>query len=359
MAGLQPRSLIQIAAEYAVWIILILINLHIFSGSMGLAKNISLILVLSLAAGLAGCTPHSIKSQQEINPVNLAMINGIDYKMSNDSITQLTADSDSTAKFGVISDTHGYWWYVDRFSRQFKSEGVDGILMLGDYAQNSRAKAIPFLSDYWEIYLCIGMAAKTGLPVYVLPGNHDYEADYSKVMQKLQAEYPNVIDMSRIRLVDGNDFDFVSNPYGESWPYVDGAFMRPVRDVESLVTYLPRLQPQGDPLILLSHEPPRSNSSSGVDFTFDGQDVGSVVLNSLMDNENIDFSLSGHIHEAGGRASTGTGAGVGEGVYSDELRFSPGAASPWEYLDGVKYKARAGIVTIDGNRMKYEMINLK
>ncbi len=50
---------------------------------------------------------------------------------------------------------------------------LDGIILLRDYAQAFREKLHPKLSSYDEIVKCVEAAAKTGLPVYVIPGNHE------------------------------------------------------------------------------------------------------------------------------------------------------------------------------------------
>ena len=309
------------------------------------------LLAFFLASSLVG---YGKNATQEIRKIN-----NIEYEININKLTQKTEDEDKVASFGVISDTHGFYENVNVFSETFKKQGLDGIIMLGDYAQHFRKKPHPDLRDYDEIVMCLEAAAKTGLPVYVVPGNHDMRKDYERAINQLFKKYIHIFDLSKIRIVDGDDFDFVSNPFGTDFTYLGESFRGTLEQIRQIKEYAKLLKNDDDPEVLVSHQQPRCNGKGGIDMTFDGKNVGEETLDKIMKECEIKLSASGHIHEAGGRACTSNGELINPNVLSEDLRFNPGAASPWEYPNGKTYNGIAGILTIEGNRAKYEIISLK
>jgi len=75
-----------------------------------------------------------------------------------------------------------------------------------------------------------------------------------------------------------------------------------------------------------------------------------------MKQAEIKFSLSGHIHESGGRGVTSYGEAVEAGEWSDDLRLNPGAAHPTGYLSQEHHEAMASILTIEEGKAKYQLV---
>lgn len=289
-------------------------------------------------------------------------LNGVDYEVQGDKLIQKTEDEDKTARFGVIADPHGFYEHVDIFSKHFKKKGLDGIVLLGDYAQHFRQKPHMGMSDYDEIVKCLEAAAKTGMPVYVIPGNHEMKVDYEKAIETLSQNYNNIFDLSKIRIVDGDDFDFVSSPNGNDngFSYFSDSFLGNNKKImNEIIKYSKQLKQDDDPEVLITHQPPKCKGKYGIDVIPNGKKVGNDHTDKAMKTAEIDFSLSGHIHEAGGRGCTSKGKLVKPKVFSDDLRFNPGSAGPWRYLTGEVFKGMAGIFTIEGNKAKYDIIVLK
>jgi len=276
---------------------------------------------------------------------NIRTIKGNTYVIDGQILTQTTEDEDKKAVFGVISDVEGYYENAEAFANYFKSINVDGIIMLGDYAENNpNKKPNMMLSEYDEIRLSVEAAAKTGLPVYVIPGNEEMKETYWKVMGELLQKYPNLFDMAQIRTVDGDDFDLVSNPYGRGYGYLMEGFLGAEHQIRDVVKYAEMLKNDDDPEILITHKPPKCVGEYGVDIpfhNFPGEDrnVGDATLNEVMKQAEIKFSLSGHIHESGGRGVTSYGEEVEAGELSDDLRLNPGAAHPTGYLNEEHHEA--------------------
>jgi len=318
-------------------------------------------LIVALTLGFSGCGKKEENLEKKVTNVTpiVRTINGVDYQINGNKLTQMTEDEDNIARFGVIADPHGFYENVEAFSKHFEQRGVDGIILLGDYAQHFREKPNPKLSDYDEIVMCLENAAKTGLPIYVIPGNHEMKKDYKRAMKRLSKKYKNIFDLSEIRIVDGDDFDFVSNPFGTDFTYPNESFRATPEQIRKIGEYIKLLQTDDDPEILLTHQPPRCRGRYGIDVVYSGNHVGDKTLNEIMRKSGIKFSLSGHIHEAGGRGVTSEGKLVKQNTFSDDLRFNPGSACPWKYLDGKIYNGMAGILTIKGNQVKYKVISLK
>lgn len=338
-----------------------------------MGKIVEYLLKGALVTGLilGGCGKNEGGLEDKLNHSNpiVRTINGIDYEINGNRLIQKTEDEDKTAKFGVISDPEGFYKNVEAFSKHFKQQKLDGIIMLGDYAQHFRKKPNPRLSDYDEITMCLENVAKTGLPIYVIPGNHEMRKDYERAMEQLSKKYKNVFDLSKIRIVDGDDFDFVSNPFGTDFTYLDESFKGSPEQIRKIGEYAKSLQKNDDPEILLTHQPPRCRGKYGIDVVHGGghaSDVRGVsrdndgygLLDKTMRKNKIKFSLSGHIHEAGGKGVTSNGRLVNPNTFSDDLRFNPGSAGPWRYLNGEVYNGMAGIITVENEKVKYETLSL-
>lgn len=314
-------------------------------------KLLSLGLVGALYAALFSTQTESSRSPET------RLVNGNRYELSNDSIKQLDEDLDKTARFGIIADPHGCHENVKTFAEHFKEEKLDGIIMLGDYASFRIEKNLRF-TPYEGITKCLEEAAKTGLPVYVIPGNHELEYFYKKAINELSQKYKNVFDMTVYKTVDGDDFDLIANTLGYDYFYTND-FVKPSEsDKDSFKAYAKQLQNDDDPEILVTHRPPKCEGVNGVDYRSDCKNVGDVTLDKLMRELSIRFSLSAHVHGAGGKAINENSEIVPENLYSPVLRYNPGAACPTKYRDGKESRARAGILTIENKNAKYQDLNL-
>jgi Icc-related predicted phosphoesterase len=280
---------------------------------------------------------------------NILTIDNNNYKIENNHLQQLTNDDDKIATFAVFSDIHGH---TDNFKLLLeKTKDIDSIIILGDTAEHFREKPDKNRTDYDEIYTTLLIASNTNLPIFIIPGNHDLKEPYYKVIQDINKK--NIIDMSIIRTFDGDDFDLISNPYGDDFTYPKGSFQTTEENFNELIN---KINKDNSPDILISHQPPKGNSINDIDVIRDRTNVGSNKLNNLIIENAIRFVFAGHIHEAGAKAVNLDGP-LQQNTFSYYARLNPGSVMPWLYLDNKTRIASAAIVTINDSRMKYKIIN--
>ena len=323
----------------------------------------SFVLAGALTLSSVGCKSKKSLETKVNEPIT---VNGEKYKFRENKIVQLTSDEDNIAKYGVISDIHGEVYKAELFAQKFKSLGLDGIILTGDLSYNEtlrygRKDSKP---DKEEIKEVLEVVAKTGLPVFVIPGNHERKSDYESALKEITKKYSNVFDMTKFRIFDGDDVDFVSLPGyqifkipGRQFIPDDGFYANPdfIEKTGKLTKGL------DDVVVLITHGPPYTHRDGklGPGTIYSGKDVGDKTTSEMMKEYKIPFSISGHIHEAGGYASTLDGNFIPPGKFVSEANINFGTLEKWRNLNGKIYNGMAGILTVKGNKAKYEILYLK
>ncbi len=309
-------------------------------------------MVLLGALFFSACNKSTETSDSSVGTPIIKTIYGYQYKFEGNKVTELRKDEDNQVRYGVLADPHGEYETVRALVQKFQERKVDGVLVAGDLAQHFRNS----YSDEEEMRRVLEELAKFEGPVYVIPGNHDLKREYGAAFEDL-SKFPNVIDLSRTRVVDGDDADIVSCPEMDDHFSMDyrGGFIGSCTELGSLV------QQTNSTRILLSHRPPLGSGASGIDYVPNTQkNVGDEQLRRDMQAYGIRIGIFGHIHEAGRRATTLDGKVVSAGEYSPELLFNPGPASSWGFMlaTGTATSGSAGILTIQGDKAKYELVEL-
>lgn len=289
-------------------------------------------------------TLHELLEEQ-----NITFINGISYRRHGNVLAQLTEQKD-ILRFGVLSDIHGAADHAAYFVDFFLARGVDAFLVPGDTVDHFR-NAVPDLVELEEV---LSLLSAPGLPVFLIPGNHETKDVYYGTLAKLGRK--NIIDMTSIRRADLGVATIISLP-GYNLPafVADGGFFFDGREWLALTN----LSSNALGLrILLSHQIPRSTRSNGIDAVFSGEHVGDATLVRVMNDSQLDVSVGSHIHEAGGQAETRDGLSVAQQVFSKTLYLNPGSVAGWSYRNRTLYKGMAALVTVNGTHAAYEMILL-
>lgn len=288
-------------------------------------------------------------------------INGRDYILSGDRIVDTTNDENNKALFGVISDIHGADTRAKKYAELLKERGVEGIIIPGDLNLNDalREGNGEEEHDVVEIIDVLESVAEVGLPVFVIPGNHETREGYADALKAITDRFDNVFDMTRYRVYDGDDVDFVSLPgyqvarEGSQKFIADNGFHATPRFIIETGSYAQGLN---DSVVLITHGPPLTNAKIGPGTLFDGTDAGDQTTRGMMVSSDIRFSVSGHIHEAGGFAARFDGTTVEQDEWSDHFAANFGTLMQWKNLNGFTYDGMAGIIEIEGDRARFEMV---
>lgn len=324
-------------------------------------------LIGALISGAIGCNSkkeENLESKIKLLTPIVRTINGNKYKFEGNKVTELSSDEDNLASYGVISDIHGEVEKARAIAQEFKNRDVDGIILPGDIPLNEqlRYSRKDLRDDKTEIKKVLSAIAETGLPVFVIPGNHERKSDYEVALREISSICPNIIDMTQYRVFDGDDVDFVSLPGyqtfkipGRQFIPDDGYWANPksIKEIGKLREGL------DDVVVLIAHGAGKTDSKIGPGAIYDGKDVGDELTREIQKEHNIPFAVVGHIHEAGGKAAAFDGVPVKQKEWAEQFTANFGTLERWKYLNGEIYDGMAGTIIIKGNKAMYEMLVLK
>jgi Icc-related predicted phosphoesterase len=280
-------------------------------------------------------------------------LNGFHYVITGGRamVTRLKPRGHADVRLGVINATKDAaaetLANVDDYLAKFKAADVDAILVGGDTA---------FAED--DIQTVLTHIATAGYPVLVVIGNSEPRSGFNRAVRATWADNHNVINADLVRTYDGDGFHVVSLP-----GYYDKRFAGNVapclysgddlRTLGHLLTNAPA------PTVLLTHGPPRQSGKSGLDYAPQAGNVGDEEMADVLARAKLSFGIFGHILEAGGRATDATGKHeIKQGAWSDTLFLNPGSANsaPWPMNSGAASYGMAALLTLEGNKAKYEII---
>ena len=312
--------------------------------------------VFILISGIAYFGYNSITSGA-VGIDQIKEINGVKYHFAADRISMLREDNNSKTTYGILADTHGQIDKISSLMAGFKQIKVDGILVAGDLVNNEHFSKRGILwKDQDEMAAVLEVLGKSGLPVFIITGNHDRLADYDSAWSKLSLSYPNLIDMNQYRVFDGDDIEIISLPgYTDQKFTAPGAFYIDQEYVSETGKYATGLE---DPIVLLAHGPAYTTGSlsNGPGTIYGGSDIGDRATAEMMKHAGLSYGIMGHVHEAGGLAATLSGVKVEPNTWAEEFVVNVGGLEAWTLLDGTKHNGMAGILTIDGELAKYNPI---
>ncbi|MCK5043696.1 hypothetical protein KAR52_01685 [Candidatus Pacearchaeota archaeon] len=319
-------------------------------------------------------------------------------------------------KYGIISDIHNDPRIVPIAINILKEKGAEKLLINGDIGNQQNT-----LQDSQNcIAFVLDSIGKSGLETFVQPGSHEILLAYGPVMEHFTEQYSNIIDATKNQKVEqeghhlvflpGSDFlcggEYkIGNNEVPSGKYIHTKkgllqfedFNQYVSTIQKGIALgamqysnmedLKKLVTQPDKTIVVCHVPRKFNNleiavdmaqfgEALEDFNLQGDEVkeGSVFplpnakqifqagypvvikqenrgnkdLKNIYEELGIVKAVSGHFHESGHRANDRMGNHVQEGANVDELFWNSG------YLEG----GQTGILTVKGNKVNYENINI-
>lgn len=252
---------------------------------------------------LGGCSLKRENEREEIK------VNGSEYRVSNDEIVQTKSSflEDNVLIIGAVSDIEGNLEKAVDTAMVFEEVNVDAVVIAGDCYENERIRVNPKYPDsrdnVQEMIAGIKPYAFLGVPVFVIPGNHEEINVYNEAISNLRVNYPNVFDINN-KEVDLIGINMVGmGGYHDKRFTSPGGFHLRREDYEKALAGLKELYKQGENTILVTHSPPYSDTK--IDYVENAGNVGDKAILYLL-NQGLEkiINLNGHIHEGGGSCAS-------------------------------------------------------
>ncbi|MBS2024983.1 MAG: metallophosphoesterase [Deltaproteobacteria bacterium] len=280
--------------------------------------------------------------------------NGFTFVASGAKL-EVKAEKKGAAKLGLLSAVKDFSPETKKnlevYLAAFKKAGVTAIVVDGDSAygvddqDSTLADVFSFLGDQ-------------GLPVYVIIGNSESRSAFNRGALAAFRKNHNVINLNLVRRVDGDGYTLVSLP-----GYFDRRFIGETSGCDYKAEDAQELgkiaRGATNPVVLVTHGPPRQAGKGALDVTQDGKNVGDPDLATAIAEGKIAFGVFGHILESGGRATDLEGThSIKPGAKAASIFVNPGPAfaDPWPLNDGRSSKGMAAILSLDGKNSTWEQV---
>jgi Icc-related predicted phosphoesterase len=266
-------------------------------------------------------------------------------------------DADGKLSIGVLGpineDSGQNILALRQYVKFFAKAKVDAIIVDGDVGE--RADGIARV---------LKELAVAKVPVLVNIGNNERRGDFTDGVKAAAEAFPNVINLTQIRVVSFPELTLISLP-----GYHDPTYFKCQTSCQYLKSTLDEVvreaKAQTTPVLLIAHGPPRGKGDSALDFaTGSGGNVGDEGIAKAIATANISFGVFANIKEAGGRAARdpdGTQL-VKKGEPSPTLFLNPGpadATTPWDMNDGTKAVGMAAVFTLSEGKASWDEVRLK
>lgn len=276
-------------------------------------------------------------------------------KQAGARLTFADKDADGALTFGVLGpvneDSGLNMLALKKYVKFFTDEKADAIVVTGDVGEVAGG-----------ISRVLEELAATKLPVFVVIGNRECRAEFTDGVTAAKAKFPNVVNLSEVRVVEFPELTLVSLPGYHDPNYINcktGCLY-----LKSTVDEVVRAAKEAKtPVALIAHGPPHGNGNQALDFAGAGGNVGDAAISKAIADGNIGFGFFSNIKEAGGRASKNSEGTelLKEGEASKTLFLNPGPADTmgWDMNDSTKSVGMAAVVTLKEGQASFKMLRLK
>lgn len=240
---------------------------------------------------------------------------------------------------------------LEAYVAAFKQANVTAIVVGGDSAYGVDDQD----STLADVF---GFLGEQGLPVYAIIGNSESRSAFNRGVLSAFRKTKSVINLNIVRRVDGDGYTLVSLP-----GYFDKRFIGETSGCDYKSEEAQELgkiaRGAKNPVVLVTHGPPRQAGKGALDVTQDGKNVGDPDLATAIAEAKIPFGVFGHILEAGGRATDLEGTKpIKQGAKASSIFINPGPAfaDPWPLNNGRTSKGMAAVLTLDGAKSSWEQV---
>lgn len=237
---------------------------------------------------------------------------------------------------------------LDTFIAGFEKADVDAIVIGGD--SSSEPDALDQILEY------LGKA--TNRPLLIVAGNMERGAALNyAVLKQRKAGATHLLNLDVVRRYDGDGVDVLGlgGYHDKAYLHLAGGCIYKEKDIDALERAAAAAD---DPVVLLTHGPPRQKGQQAIDYVPGADNVGDPHLTELINKAKISFGIHGHILEAAGRATDASGKPLPQKKPHPALFVNQGSANPlpWKLNDGTTSYGLAALLTIDGKKASYEIL---
>jgi hypothetical protein len=346
-----------------------------------------------LKASEDDCVGPLVRSK---NPKEIAF-SGQRFKLDGYLLTQLSKDPDKEVIIGIVSDTKENTEEnrnnLSLILNFFAKEKVEVIVHLGDVASTmpmpeeievpekdeqgkplsdidkeryrrrvvNKARREAMARSLEDIVEVISILAESDLPVLVLSGNRECKTTFNSAMATLSEDFPNVFNMNAVRRADLDDVDIISMPGYHDPEYVHCSWDKCLYYESDTLALIELAKEANDPVMVISHGPPRQHDRNGIDVVSEGANVGNPALTAAIHKAGISFGAFGNIQEAGGKAVNLDGSSlIAQDTFIDSLYLNPGPADSmiWTMNDESEGRGMAAVIHIVGKKAKYKIFRI-
>jgi len=295
-----------------------------------------------------------IGPKELINKPEEHEVGGKKYRYSGYRVDVLSPDKDDRVVLGLLGATKNFLPATQQNLKQlaetFKQRKVEAVLVLGDIAYVG--KEIREILTHFAEHL-------GDTPILVIIGNAESRGPFGRALRDLALKRDNVFNLNIVRVFNGDDFSVVSIPGYYDKRFVEGRascvyrkqHMKNLKDFVAEAT---------GPIVFASHGPPlTTGGKQSIDGITGGKNVGCKVMAKAIEHFQVPFGAYSHILEAGGSAwSFLKSKPVKPKKWSKSLHVNTGAANAldWELNTGKVSQGLGTILTIKGDKARYEMI---
>jgi len=319
------------------------------------------------------------------------------FKLDGYLLSQLDEDPDEEVVLGIMSDTKENTEEnrnnLDLILKFFAREKVEVIIHLGDVASTTpmpeeidvpekdengqplsdidkeryrrrvvnKARREAMARSLEDIVEIISILAESDLPVLVLSGNRECKTTFNSAMATLSEDFPNVFNMNAVRRADLDDVDIVSMPGYHDPEYVHCSWDKCLYYESDTLALIDLAKEANDPVVAISHGPPRQQDRNGIDVVSEGANVGNPALATAIEKAGIPFGAFGNIQEAGGKAVNLDGTSlIAQNTFVNSLYLNPGPADSmiWTMNDESESKGMAAVIRIVGKKASYKIYRI-
>jgi Icc-related predicted phosphoesterase len=236
---------------------------------------------------------------------------------------------------------------LDFFLARFKEAGVQMIAVLGGLGTEE--------SDTDGILKKI---AEAPVPILAIPGAEENFDVFRKLFEKYKRQFPQLVDMTRVRRVQVGSMNFVSLP-GYYKPFYLTGKDRGCAYQKDDIELTAKLFDEKGTNVMLAPSPPRGTGIDAVDRARGQVNIGDPELRRALDERKIKFGMFGHVYESGGHAVQADNATpVAAGIWAESLWIEAGAAEalPMFLVGEGRSAGMAQIVSFTGGRARYQTV---